>query len=709
MTVLAALLVPMILSIGSLVITVGNWYVHAKRLQTQVDAAAFAAGTQFTGCFADPEATNVAIRRQALEYAGDPNRDPATMNLQVQQPTAVHVVLNSGRYWRKGDPVDDATLSTTLDGSITYAGDPNPPPADPSDPCETRFLDVKATDVDVPSLWRWLPIFPDVRKKARIEIRKVKALSGMLPFAVPEITPGAVAAIFVDEDAAVDSEVLAAMELSQTPAPSGSPLSKFNVYDGLVGGVDLSSRDNLSVIILVSRTNVPDPSLGGTSLGAICSQAGVRCYAGPGSQNGLALVHGYSTGSETPQLRRVDLTGCNDAINLSGPYFSQTGDCSITVRAEIDFGGLANPQVRLHGGSTCGGSSTSMTADGTTWTASTTLPEPDQFTGPSSFSIAWKAGSGGFTCFPGGSVARPYIKNGKAGPVEYLWLQAYDRDGTLQPNAYSLPKEPTAGPFTFMVTVGLRPPLEQSTLNDEAVLIRFASEDDPSLTQSIDCDIDSYQYPSPYDTMPKDSAEIAHGCVTPYAVNETLDCSDYSFGDLPPDPAPELDEATDCAISKQGQVSSLRKGLSARFETPCTPNMWPDPPITYDKIQALVENFEDDKRLVTLIVTEYAAFSGTGSTIVPIKYFAGFYVTGWDVSNETPGCYGPSGETGAPYNDPHPVYGSAYLAQPNKWKLDDGDVWGYFVTPVIPAPAANASDELCAFDELGTCVAVLVE
>jgi hypothetical protein len=58
-------------------------------------------------------------------------------------------------------------------------------------------------------------------------------------------------------------------------------------------------------------------------------------------------------------------------------------------------------------------------------------------------------------------------------------------------------------------------------------------------------------------------------------------------------------------------------------------------------------------------------------------------------------------------NDPHPIYGTAY--QLNKPQLDDGDLWGYFVTPVIPAPAGSASDELCAFDELRICIAVLVE
>ena len=85
-----------------IVVDVGNWYVHRKRLQTLVDAGAFAGATKFVGCsfqFGDPVAANEAIKATALGYAGDTARDPATQNLQVQEPDDVRVVLNSARYW----------------------------------------------------------------------------------------------------------------------------------------------------------------------------------------------------------------------------------------------------------------------------------------------------------------------------------------------------------------------------------------------------------------------------------------------------------------------------------------------------------------------------------------------------------------------------------------------------------------------------------
>ena len=47
--VLFGLLLPMILAMGAVVMDIGNWYVHKRHLQTQVDAAALAAAPSFTG------------------------------------------------------------------------------------------------------------------------------------------------------------------------------------------------------------------------------------------------------------------------------------------------------------------------------------------------------------------------------------------------------------------------------------------------------------------------------------------------------------------------------------------------------------------------------------------------------------------------------------------------------------------------------------
>jgi len=690
--VLFAIVLPVILAFGSAVITVGNWWVHKRHLQTQVDAAAFAAGTRFIGCFFDQGIANGAIKQTALEYAGDTNRVPSpatTFNLQEQQPGDVHVVLNSASYWA-GGATDDATLSTTLDNTITYAGDPDPPPGDRNEPCETKFLDVKATDDEAPTLWGWLPFVASPKTHAKVAIHTAHALEGLLPFAVPEFDPGAVVAIFVNEQ---NGQVIGTpVKLNDVPSPDPG-ISKYNVFTGLFSMRFEGGIHDAGVHILVSAADTPNPDLSGNSLATICGRPKVRCYASNGQ--GLALAHGYETGGSA-MLRRVDVSGCDGT-----PYFTLIEACAVVVSAEIEFGATPNPQVRLHDDSGCSGNSTPMSqGSGNTWTAPATLPEESANVGQAPFSIAYKSGPGPWQCFPDSDVvARPYIANGKSGPVEFLALQAYDKDAVLLPNGYSVPNDPVLQPITFSITVGLRPPLYQSSLMDDPVLLRFASDDDPSLTQSIDCDDDNYQYPPPFDTMPKDAAEIGHGCVTPYAQpNTTLDCSDYGLGDLPPEPPPVTtwENAPDCARSKQGTVNSLRKGLEARFypDGECVPNNWPETP-TPENILALIETADSDPRIMMLIVTDFGQFGGSGSTIVPVKYIAGFYASGWDVSAQTPACTD---------NDPHPRYGTGY--RQNK---DDGDIWGYLITPVAPPSSGSPSDELCNFDELETCIAVLVE
>ena len=52
-------------------------------------------------------------------------------------------------------------------------------------------------------------------------------------------------------------------------------------------------------------------------------------------------------------------------------------------------------------------------------------------------------------------------------------------------------------------------------------------------------------------------------------------------------------------------------------------------------------DFANDPRYVTLIVTDYGTFQGAGSSdAVPVKYFAGFYITGWDKIGNNPAVRG---------------------------------------------------------------------
>ena len=729
--VLFALLIPMLLALGAIVMDVGHWYVLKRHLQTQVDAAALAGATKFVGCsfqFGNPAAANQAIKVTALSYAGDRNRDPAASNPQLADPIDVHAVLNSDRYWDEGDPVDDAALATTHDNTM----DPDGNPATPGTPCETKTLDVKATEHDAPLLWGLLPATPSPKTKAKVEIRQIREQMRMLPFAVPEVDPAAVVALFVDEDAA-GGEVVDWQHLGQFDDPD-LPYSEWHTY---AGQEDVSvGSDNIGVVILVSKEN-PSPSLTGTLL-EICGQAPnlVACYGGSANDSGLSFIHGFSGiagAPASPQIRDVnvvDVTCGSD--DDSAPYFLLTGDCDVGLRAIIDFGVTGDPtRAPKHGGigaevvfhaPGCPHHGCAMEYDGQSiddesiWFSSdtATMPASDSHdNGRQDFEIEWTTlvdnpvtpvldpveHNGTFS-----GVAHPYVANEDSGPVLYLqltatkfdsasasWLPVFDANSVNKGNTYK-----------YVVQVGLVKPLQLRDPLEDPVLLRHASPSG-SLNQALDCD----------KGIPL-TDEIEDGCQTSYGLNfydwddndatprtwADIICSQYGSGDLPPDTfsPPPGEIAPICVAAKTGDVISFVKGLEARFEKPaCTPNNWPE---TEDEIDDFFGedgyDFANDPRYVTLVITDITAFEGSGSTNIPVKYFAGFYATGWDISAHTTGCPGE--------NDPHPIFGTGY-----KKSKDNGDVWGHFINVVEFSSAGRSDDQLCNFDELGNCIAVLVE
>jgi Flp pilus assembly protein TadG len=678
--VLFAVVLPVVILIGVLSVDVGNWFVHKKRLQTLVDAGALAAGNEFTGCFQDDVTTNDRIAATALEFAGDRNRDPSTRNVQEQEasPGDVHVVLNSNRYWATGDAVDDGTLRTTHDNTW----------ATPGKPCDTKAIDVKATDDKVPLLFGFVPVASSPHAYARVEIRKVLDISGLLPFSIPEVNPAKVAAIIVDEDAGVANPagVRGAVWLNNnTPSPPPD-LSPWDVWHGDMTA-NVNGSENFGVVIMTSRD--PNASLTG-SLQEICGQdlTQVRCFGYPsGMQTGLSFIHAYSDASpggiNPPAIRGVQLFGgCGG--DLSAPYFNLTADggsgsCTVALQAKVDFGVGGdptdpnrpcaeltdpddNPMTWVDDGSPLG-----------IWEGSVTF---DSNSGRNVADLKWKTDRvspcGGQTwngTFP--KVAVPYAANPlgdpSSGPVEYLWVS---NNNPPFGAANSINGTSSA---SLHVTVGLTQQIVDSYILDPPIRLRYASIPG-SQNQAVDCDKNV-----------RFEDEIINGCQNPYRVNQRNgSCTGYNNGNLPEPPIAPL-PGDDCLRVETGdKTGPIRQAMGDRFGgTPCkTRNNWPknsgDP----------LPDFDTDPRVVTLFITDENTFTGSGGEIYPIRRFANFYITSADGMN----CDFP---------------GTQYDDQP----LDPGpkNVWGHWITFVTPNPNATPSDELCAFDEAGACIAVLVE
>ena len=344
-----ALLIPLIFAIGAIVLDVGNWYVHKRHLQTQVDAAVLAAAPHFVGCFHDPIAANLAISDRALGYAGDTLRlgtfidgsAPTTTNRQLQEPDDVRVALNANRYWQQSDGnvpgterVRDARLDNTLDSSdADLLGDP----------CNERYLDAKATDDEAPPLWGLLPLTPSPKTHAKIQAFDVESAFGMLPWAVPEIDPARVATLFVNED----TGAIIAEASPRSCRRSGSPVVQWQTAPGQPSIAFGTGMDNTGVIVLISKNDANPLDGVANTISGYCNQDPglVACYGRPlGATSGLSFIHAYNGGDDgsyaDPIVRSVELTNVTCQTPSSAPYFALGDDarCTAAIRATVDFG-----------------------------------------------------------------------------------------------------------------------------------------------------------------------------------------------------------------------------------------------------------------------------------------------------------------------------------------------------------------------------------
>ena len=680
--VVFALLLPVFLGIGSVVVTIGNWYVHKKHLQSLVDAGAFAGATQFTGCFQDSVGTNNRVKLAALHYAGDPTRDTTTQNRQLEDPLDSHVVLNSSSYWPGAGTATDGTgydwtnVSTAADApKIGQAGAP----------CYNGYLDVKATEYKAPLLFKWLPAAPSPKSKARIEIREVAGVTGLLPVAVPEVLPDKVAALFVNSA----GNIVGGANLNAASLPG---LSEFSMYQGDVGGVALSPSGTYTIVIVSSRDSSFVAPTSGT-LASVCTSNPVQtlCYGTPWSStsNRAYSIWAYTggTGSRNPPLlRQVELSG-GCPTDKSAPYFNLDGGCSIAVSAHIEFNsGGGNPtapaspicaQAWVNGNPMTWGAYAGDPFG--RWTGTFT---PSAGSGRNNVTITWETDQAAPACggqhWSGsfGPTNAAYVGNTNSGPIQYL--RATDNLTGLE--AGSIDKTASA---SIHVTVGLLPPLIEAAALDPPIAMRFGSAAG-SLNQALDCD---------KNVTFRD--ELLNNCQNPYISNKRNgSCAGYGTGNLPQPPVAPL-PGDDCIVTETGDKSGqIRQAMNDRWgrgsgPTCQTANHWPTTAAdlaTYGMPDPLT-----DPRFVTIFVTDESAFGGSGNTIYPVRRFAGFYITAADGLN----CTGAAVPAGG-LND--------YPANPG-----NKNMWGHFVSYVLPTSGGTPDTTLCKFSAGNVCVPVLTE
>ncbi|MDQ1730716.1 MAG: hypothetical protein QOK10_875, partial [Pseudonocardiales bacterium] len=660
-TILVALLIPFCILMMSLGLTAGDWWVHKRHLQTQVDAAALAAAQDFSF----PCTTlQPAMESRVAEYGG-------TRNAQVEGTQSnVQLAVNSPTY--PGQATSDDT------------------PA--ADPCSSMMVDVKATETGLAG-----PIgvgfIPTINAHARVEIFKAQSLEGLLPLAVPEPAPRQIRAVFIDE---ADGTEITHVDLAQTGKDgSGNPIW------------DNASTPRAVTVAAHSRIGVRLVLTGSTSF--TCGDPLVDCYDGT-SGNGLVFIRGWAgvapvTLGADPKVRGVTLssTSCDD------PYFSRpNASCNVAVHADIDFGGVGNPETAANMATVrvanlqMGGADVLLhyCATGASgcdiglWNSAEVIPVAAG-TGPVNIGLDWAETANSMTG-PARSCKNTAFKNsnpcqGSFGNVQRSFAGDDTSSGPLQlvqvleddvAGANSLRQcDATNGACTYplVVRLSIKGSLKPATsATDPPTQIRIT---DKNQTQALDCDPD-------LNTI---ELELAKGCGPLYTVNSGRPCGKKN---VEQSPWPNQTAPWECvAISTGGKPPQIADGFNTRVlgsasATTCTgPN----------RFKADFGHWShSDPRVVQLITTPFGTFTGSGTDdTFPVTNFATFYITGW-------------GGNGGHNN---PCETTAIPADPNLH--DDapagpGYVVGHFISYVEPLPAGGSpSTDHCDPAVVTTCVAVL--
>ena len=175
LTIVAVSLLVLVLAVA-LVLDVANWKVHKRHLQLQADAAALAAA----GSFSLQNCSDTLLASQAHKYAGpDASGALALYNEQVGGTPAskMHILINSTGYF------GDAGAGDNSDGS----------------PCSKKYIDIKATETDLPWFMGFGGNVAKINAHARVAVLQQGSSNATLPIAVPNPKPTAAGAIFINE------------------------------------------------------------------------------------------------------------------------------------------------------------------------------------------------------------------------------------------------------------------------------------------------------------------------------------------------------------------------------------------------------------------------------------------------------------------------------------------------------------------------------
>jgi Flp pilus assembly protein TadG len=661
----------------------GIWFVHHSHLQTEADAAALAGAQNFQ--FPCSTEVEQKIKTTVEQYGGVKPWSGKLFNEQVPivptpsttySSTQHNLVsqLNQSNFINQSQPND-----TELSGS----------------PCADAAVDVKLSETNLPS---FLPPFlsaPYITAQARVSILQETSSVHAEPFAEPLPTPNTMTATLVDEsnnDAAIAGPVTLTPSAEHTTWTSSSPVTFSN-----------SKTGSFPVGLRIAMSG------GGT---ATCGSAGVSCYDNSGSTPGIGVTYTRvwsNTGTPglpltepvAPQASDVTIepsgsTACLKPGGTFSNFISSSSNCTVAVASKMVFSGTGGTPLTCSTASlTLNKVAVSCPAGGPngTWTsAAVTVPAN---AGPMNFTLEWTLTAGNKPAgATGGSLGKCTEKapcKGSLGVVQRAYSGAYDslsveaaggRSGPIlgatvadsSGNAILSVARGTAENVNITVNVlGFQ---DSQTIPSAPVELSFGGN---QANAALECGGNAGN--------PELETALAEGCYATYGTT-SAPAETACLGT--PEPPVCVNENPGNGKLEKDLDRAMNQRINEGRNTCVNPNHWASP----NTVGQVVTQSPPDPRLIITIITDYGALSN-GTTAVPIRTFAEFYVTGWAGDK----CIGQPNGTSS--------NGLAYTTDSEPTgENPKGVLLGHFVKYVSVLPTGTGSGA-CSESAFGNCIAIL--
>jgi hypothetical protein len=732
--VITVVFMTLIILVAGYAIDTGLWFVHNKHLQIQADAAALAAAQNFQfncGSTGDAVIANVVHQYDGTNLTALPHVTPQPYNEQVPGPTA----LTPSKTPISGHALYSAINQSDFTGHPTNQTVPGDTGLTGS-PCTDSVIDVKTTEQGLPSYI--LPSFLSpgyVNAQARVGFQ-TEAVGNAQPFVEPIPTPTSVLVEFVNE---TNGSVLTNPGVVPMASSDGGLTWKatsvsIKYADPNAGG---STTDTFPVGMRVAA------NLSGGAASFACTGA-TTCYDASATPNlGIVFTRAWAnTGTPgsplsapvAPQAGDAWLEpcvasggGCAACPSTPNPsysnFFTSSANTSEQLCDNMTFTGTGGTSLSCSTASltlTVGGANVAETCPTTTGAPNGTWSSGPIAVGVNSgetnLTVGWTVMAGNLPVGgQGGTGTNPVVcgppkgKNsapctGSLGTVQQAYSGAYgllsggsSNSGTISSasvtdhitgnaiqtvaNGSSVTADITLGFYGFETeaTIG-GPPFELTLGGNQG-------------NGDLACAGNSGQ--------PQFFLAIQDGCPDPpgpYATTSVQPASAACAGT----PTPPVCVSTNPGNGKSKDIDggyNLKINGSQNAQSCANPNYWTSP----NSVAQILGQVPPDPRLITLFYTDPGPLPG-GTTAVPIRGFAEFYITGWGGGLDPCLSKADGGKGSVGINSTN---GLSYTYDDLPPNGDDGVLMGHFVTYVNAD--GISSGQTCVKNSLNVCVPVLIK